>query len=370
MLAVAISSLLFFAGDIPARPNLPPQVPHQEAKEDPFWVPEEMLAFARKNTLIAGTNERHISEALLRALMLPADLGGMGITYSNDRTRTISDVWLDRKANCISLTMAYIMLAKQLRIHAVCAESLGVMNWSRVGNLILRHKHVVALVQRDSQGDLVADFLPSTRVRFGNYFLEPMSETRAKSLFYSNCAVESFLLGDVTGAREMVQTAIDTDPTSSQAWNILGVLEKSENNIPEALMAYRIAIHNNPKDVAALSNLAVIYKDEGRYFELARIRTLEKRLRNSDPYYYAFLASEAIEVGDLKKAQKYLLNAIKIHPIDPDFYMTLCVVYEVQQKFSDAIKALEKARKHALEERIEVIDDLIKKMTELKDTGK
>jgi tetratricopeptide (TPR) repeat protein len=338
----------------------PPHALYSEASSDPFWVPPELLAFARRRVAIADVlNGRQRAEELLKALVLPENMGGLGIKYSGDTTRTINEVWVERKANCVSLTMMYVMLAKQLKIPAVFAETVDAMSWSRVGGMILRAKHMVALVFRHPQSDLIADFHPRVVNRFGNYFVTVISDSHAKSLYYSNQAVDTFIAGDHGGAMDLISIALEVDPVSSQAWNIKGVIEKSRKNIAGAINSYRLAIRNDPKNATAIGNLAMLYRSEGMLEESLRLMAAESRLRKSDPYYFAFLALEALEQNDLAKARKSIQSAIKIHPGDPDFYVTLSQVCLAQNKPAEAIDALMKARGFTAPEMIGSIDLLL-----------
>jgi len=335
------------------------QEAHEEPFEDPFWVPQELIAFARPRVAL-GAGDRAKAEALLRTLLWPEELGGLGIQYSNDRTRSVNEVWLERKANCLSLTFVYVMLAKQLHINAVFGESFEAVNWSRVGDVIRVEKHMVAVIRRHPLEDLVADFLPQTRDRYGNYFLDLITNARAKSLFYSNSAVEALIKNDKETAFEKITKALEVDPTSSQAWNIKGVLEKTYGNITSAMTSYKTAIRNNPNNVVAMGNLATLYVMEGLYEEAARLRAIESNLRKRDPYYFAFLASEAIEKDDWVNARKLIQRAIKIHPRDADFYVTLSHIYQAQNKPNEAIDALNKARNYVASDKTEKLDSLIR----------
>jgi Flp pilus assembly protein TadD len=357
MFAVLASALILCAS-AKAAPLRTHPVSYQETQEDPLWVPHELIAFARVRVAL-GAGERGKAEALLRSLVWPEEVGGLGIQYSNDRTRTVNEVWLERKANCLSLTFAYVMLARHLQINAVFGESFEAVNWSRVGDVIRLEKHMVAVIRRHPAEDLVADFLPQTRARYGNYFVDLITNARARSLFYSNSAVEALIENDKETAIGKIKKALEADPTSSQAWNIKGVIEKSYGNTTSAVMSYKTAIRNNPNNVVAMGNLAALYVREGLYEEAARLRAIESNLRKRDPYYFAFLASEAIEKDDFAKAQKLIQRAIKIHPKDADFYVTLGYIYQAQNKLNEAIDTLNKARNYVASDKTENLDSLI-----------
>ena len=357
MFAIVVSALLSCVGAYAAQPQASP-ISHHEGAEDPLWAPPELIAFVKSRVLMFES-ERGRAEALLRLLVLPEHVGGLGIEYSNDKTRTINEVWLDRKANCVSLTFMYVALAKQLRINAVFAESIEAINWSRVGGVIRMEKHMVAVIHQHPGTDLVADFLPQTRTRYGNYFVNIITTARARSVYYSNSAVEAFIANDKETAAERIQMALEADPTSYQAWNIKGVIEKSYGKTLDAMRSYSNAIRCNPNNVVAIGNLAGLYRSEGFFEEAAKLRAIENNLRRRDPYYLAFLASEALENNNFREAEKLLKRAIKIHPADANFYITLSHIYGAQNKMSQAVDALAKARSYATPDKIADLDLLL-----------
>ncbi|MDR2560690.1 MAG: tetratricopeptide repeat protein [Holophagales bacterium] len=327
-------------------------------EEDPFWLPPEMVSFAEKK-VSAAKDPNDKAEKLLQALMLPEDQGGLGITFASDRTRTVNEVWKDRKANCLSLTISYVMLAEKFKIRAAFAESADVMGWSRVGGFVLKSRHVVAVVMEKPNEELVADFLPRILPRFGNYFVNIISTRHGKSQYYSNCSVESLLAGDVAAGKALIEKALEIDPDSSQAWNIKGVIEKYLKNTDAAFQAFRRAIRLNPKDAAAIGNLAGLYRAEGQFEEYTKLKAVENRLRKNDPYYFAFLSVEALEGDKAKTAAKLINKAIKLQPKDPDFFIILCSAFELQNKIPEALKALEKAKELSLPDRQLIMDAII-----------
>jgi Flp pilus assembly protein TadD len=218
---------------------------------------------------------------------------------------------------------------------------------------------MVAVIQQHLGGDLVADFSPQTRARYGNYFVNVITDARAKSLYYSNAAVEALVSDDIDAAEEKISTALKCDSTSSQAWNIKGVIERRLGNTAGAERSYLISMRNNPNDAAAAGNLAALYKAEGFIEEYNKLRVIENNLRKKDPYYFAFLASEALEEKDLAKARKLIQRAIKIHPKDADFYVTLSYIYHLQGKSGEAVNTLTKARNYVASDKVEDLEFLI-----------
>ena len=79
-----------------------------------------------------------------------------------------------------------------------------------------------------------------------------------------------------------------------------------------------------------------------------RDRGLE--VRKKDPFFNAFLAEEALQDCNWMEAEKRIKQAIRLLPVESDFYLIQARISLAQGQLKDAIKALEKARKWAMPE--------------------
>ncbi len=310
--------------------------------EDPFEAPAEMQSYVRRVTL------RHNSaitkaEGLLRTIFLSQEEGGLGMVYDNSYTRTVTEVWQERKANCLSLTAFFVASCKSIGIDVRFAESPAVAQWRRVGPIIRHELHMVAVIRQAPSQDLVADFLPEMKKGF--YLLSLLSDPRAKALYYSNRAVELLEAGDLKSAKHLADLALDQDRTCGAAWNIFGVVCQSQGDDDLAERAFLSALKINPMDGAALGNLETYYRGVGDLAKSMECRRLSMAVRAHDPYFQAFLAQEAMDEGDLKKAVKCLEAAIHMQEREPDFYLLLSQVHQLMGKPEDAVAVLAKGQK-------------------------
>jgi len=316
------------------------------AAEDPLEAPPELQAFARKSVAMETAHRLRL-QALVNAIHKPVSEGGLGITYDTTYTRTVSEVWRDRKANCLSLTALYVACAKALNFNATYAEAQNTQRWRRVGNMIRYERHVVALVQDFPRGDMVADFLPTLRKRWGTYIVTGISEARLRALFHSNRAVELMEVGDYPGAMAQAETSLKNDSNSSVGWNVRGVVQRSLGDMADAEASYKKAHKLDPKDTSCIGNLENLMREQGRDTEAAEFRKLGLKLRQQDPYFHAFLAEEAISSGDMEEAEKQIHAALKIQSYEPEFYLIQARIKLGVGKLDDAMKSIEDARRWA-----------------------
>jgi len=307
-----------------------------------------LQAFARDHTLSQIAAPAKVA-ALLKAFFAPLDQGGLGITYDNAYTRTPIEVWRDRKANCLSLTVLYVVACKSIGIDVQFAESLRISRWRRVGSTIRYERHIVAvLLTGFPDRELVADFLPE--IRRGRQLIAPLEKKRTLALFHSNRAVELMTESRADEAMKAAKLSIETDPSSAVGWNILGVVQRNQALEAEAEVSFRKAIAADPKDGGPCGNLEDLLRAQGRDQEAQVYRERSLEVRKRDPFFNAFLAEEALQNSQWEEAGKRIKQAIRLLPEEPDFYLIQARLALVQGQRKEAIKALEKARKWALPE--------------------
>lgn len=330
---------------LPAKP-LP--IPFTQLPDTaPLAAPPELLPLIRRATG-REMSTRSKLQGILNVIFRSENDGGLGITYDNSRTRTVSEVLKDRKANCISLTALYVASCNLVGIPAHFAEPLNLTRWTRDGRIIRMERHVVVLVPMFPMGDLVADFLPQLRQRQGLYIVQTLSPERILALFYSNRAVELLIEGHPDEAMIQAETAVKSDPTSSVSWNIRGVVFKNTGHIEKAEADYLKALSVNAKDTAAIGNMEALLRETNRLSEAQHYRQLGLELRKKDPYFQAFLAEEAMEAEQWEEAANHVATAIKLLPYESSFYLLKAKLDLMDGKPKKALAALELARRWAV----------------------
>ncbi len=281
------------------------------------------------------------AQALARSFFAPVANGGLGIVYDNEKTRTVAEVWRDRKANCISLTALYVSACRVLGIKAQFAEAPAVNLWVRYGSMVYNEKHMVAAIQVDIMNTLTADFggVPIG----GTLRVKAIPEDRFRALFHSNRAVESMRVGDLALALADAKASIDDDPESGIGWNVYGVVEKALGDGAEAERAFLKALAVDPVNGAACGNLEALYRAQGNDAESAKYREIGLKLRDRDPYFHAFLAKEALGSGSNDEALTQIKKAIRAQSMEAGFYLILAQAELNRGERRAAEKAVQKA---------------------------
>lgn len=314
--------------------------------EDPFKAPKEMEEYFRQ-VAVPGFMPQRL-QSLLTATFGPKDRGYLAMEYDNASTRTVAEVWRDRKANCLSLTAFYVAAAEAIGIRIQYAEALNTNRWTRVNGIIRKERHVVALAARQMGGeDLVADFLPSMRRRVGFYQVRTLSKLTFLALFHANRAVESLDLDDMKAAMAHADLAVATDPLNSTSWNIRGVLCQRQDLVDEAEACFRKAIALDKRDVAALGNLESLLRRSGRMEESTRVRAYSHEIRKRDPYFQFFLAEEALAERKHDESEKYVKAAIRLHKEEPEFHLLKARILLEKGQVDAAKTAIDEAQKWA-----------------------
>ena len=337
---LALSALLVPAmasAQVPAQASPQPELPNDA---DILAPPKEFRDFVIRTTLPYNTWATK-TDALARGIFGRPQDGGLGVSYANDKTRTVAEVWRDRKANCISLTAFYAAACKVMGVQARFAEAPSVSLWVRHGDLIFNELHVVAAIQVNALNTVVADFAPE--MHFGAIHIRPITEARFRALFHSNRAVELMQADSPEAAIPEAEASLRDDPASGIGWNTYGVIQQALGNQAKAEQAFLRAIEIDPRNGVACGNLESLYRNLGRIEEADRYRALSLTLRDQDPYFHAFLAKEALDSNRLDTALDQINRALRIQKMEPDFYLILAQAEFNRGRRDSAAKAVEKA---------------------------
>lgn len=345
-----------------------PAKPAPASPSDPFYLPPEAKAFVLKATWCNDTTRLKLA-ALLKATFLPRSEGGLGLVYDNSRTRTVAQVWEEGRANCLSLTAFYVMSCRAIGIPEEFAEVLNTNRWTRKGALVHFERHVVALTPQPNFGDMVADFVPELRKRYGTYVVSPLPEPRFRALYYSNLAVEALTAGDLDGAQAEVERSQTADPTCSVGWNVLGVVQEAQGHDAKAEQAYLRAMALDPKDGAPIGNMETLMISMDRPSLAAKYRQLGEQVRKKDPYFHAYLAEEALNEGRLDEAMANIKTALKIIPEEPDFHLLQGRVKLAAGDLDGAQKAIEQAKHYANPSERERYDNKLARIRDMKNAN-
>lgn len=320
--ATACSSNPFII-DTPEPVMLPEPYASRVPLVEPPPRPEEIFALTAemRSYLRSQLNPRQSKYTLVRELSdLVLHPGSLGVSYDGRQTRTAPETFRYRTGNCLSLSILFVVMARELGIDARFQEVEVAPQWDRRGDVIFSTRHVNVLGRLHPHGEYVMDFYPFVaRHKLG---FEQLSDAEALGQFYNNLGGDYLAAGDLAAAYVYFVASIRTAPRVSYVWSNLGVLYQRVDYVLQAERMFRHSIRLDSSNTSAMNNLAALLQKSGRHLEANELMARLRRVREKNPYYFYALAQRAAEQGDDRKALSHLERAIRLKPEEILFYET------------------------------------------------
>lgn len=142
----------------------------------------------------------------------------------------------------------------------------------------------------------------------------------------------------VKKATEQYEKITAGDPTDTDAWLMLGRLDKIAQNSTGAITAYKKALALDPENEDAMTGLAMVYTDLGDTKAAAEL--LQKvASKNPNPRSLTNLASIYEQMKDYSLAAEMLRRALDQQPGNPDLKHALAQDLLLSDQVEDALKA-------------------------------
>ena len=293
------------------------------SREDVFGLNPDMVHFLEEH--VSGRADEDVFNQLVAAMQ---EFGIRQLDYDN-QTRSASQTFEQRRGNCLSFTNMFLVMAREVGLHARFQEVKIPPDWIKQGDVQVLRRHVNVYIRltgrgktMNNMGDRVVDFDdeggPSEALE------TVIEDDRAMAHFYNNWAVESLEAGNLDLAFAYARKAlVEGDAEFSPAWGLIGVLYRRVDRLDLAEAALLRALQAEPSDTVAMSNLQRLYASQGRD-ELAdyyQSQVTGHRLKN--PYYRLAVAQEAYQAGDYQVAVGHLRKAISMKGDESEFYFLL-----------------------------------------------
>jgi Flp pilus assembly protein TadD len=314
--------------------------------------PEELLALSPEMIeflearVHRSTDAADTVESLLEVIV---GSRGLALDYADTSTRTAIETFTTRNGNCLSFTVLFVAMARQLGLRARFNEVMEVMSWGRHGNVVWSSRHMIAEVSTSS-GLVQVDFLPELEKRYRSR--RTISDERTLAHYYNNLGAEQLALGDAKAALDLFQRSQAVDSSFTPAWVNQGVAWRYLDRTEEAEASYKRALEIDPGEMTAASNLAILYEAVGRPKEAAPYLERVRRYRKRNPFFHFSLGLQAFRSGELEEAVIHFKRAIRRQRKDAGFRAELAEVYlglgmqrKAQRSLKKAIKLAESDEK-------------------------
>ncbi|HEV2606538.1 MAG TPA: tetratricopeptide repeat protein, partial [Xanthomonadaceae bacterium] len=203
-----------------------------------------------QHDVLAGSPSQHARFDRLLHLMLDKD--GLDLTYQDDATGSVAQVYATRTANCLSFTLLFIALAREAGLDAHPQEIRETLAWHQDNGVFYREDHINAVVRITGSGYLVDT---ARDLVIALHKPEPVSDQRLLAHFYNNLAMRDLEQDRIAPALALMGTALELDPHNPTNWSNAGVLYLRNGDEAAAQRAYAKALELDPANAGALANM-------------------------------------------------------------------------------------------------------------------
>jgi len=261
----------------------------------------------------------------------------LNIQYDNNANLTAAEVFVQRRANCLSLVNLYIAMARHNGLQAQYQTAQVRPQWDRRGELLVLSEHINALGSLGGSSQYIVDFTPDVQLQ--QQTAEIVTDQQALALYFNNIAVDHLVNQHIDEALQWFRYALETDPDLAIAWNNMGSTWNTAGDDELAEYSYMKAAWLDRNYPTAVNNLARFYSVRGNKAEAERYRRAVQRYNNRNPYYHYMLGNIAYNEQDFERAQEHYQQAIQRNRLEPDFYLALGLAYRElgqEEQFEEA----------------------------------
>lgn len=268
------------------------------------------------------------SETLALATALSGSKG-LRLRYDSQATLTPEQAFVQRRANCLSYTLLFVALARDVGITAEFNDVDIPPVWDLGDDrTMLLYRHINARVELRLPLSAVIDV--SGDEYDPNFPQQIISDAEAQAQFYNNRAMEMRLQQRYVDALRYQLRSIQLAPRTAYLWTNLANLYLAGDNPRAARVAVARALKLDSSDMLGYDTAAQVYERLGDHRLAA---AFEERVRNfldENPYYHFHLALVALFRHDERLAYDETQRAIDLQGEDPDprFYVLQAVALE------------------------------------------
>ena len=291
--------------------------------DDVFAVSDAMKRYL--NIEIASQLQlKGVQQGLIDALNSKSQLK---VEYDSATTRNAAQTFADRAGNCLSLVIMTAALAKELGMSVHYQSVFVDETWSRSGGLYFTIGHVNLTVGRrvqniksriDDNVMMTIDFNPPIENK--SYHTWAIKEETVMAMFMNNRGAEALARGQVSDAYWWAREAIRQDPNFLSAYNTLGVVYRRSGNPLAAEKVFMHALARDPESILFMSNLALVFDDEGRALDAKILTAKVERRQPFPPFHFFNLGTDAMQAEDFKTARDMFKRELLRDPYNHEFH--------------------------------------------------
>ena len=279
---------------------------------DLLAVNDDMRAFLDKHIPSRATSDEGKAKAILNGLLDD----GLRLHYNHLKTYTAEETFYAREGNCLSFTNLFMALAREAGLIVMYQEVEVPPAWSAVGDIHYFSLHINVLLDTYYKQQVI-DF--DTQVESFSWRTRVVGDGTAASQYYNNMAVHYMTEGDLQTAFLHARKAIDLRPNTGYFWANMGTILKRAGEEGLAEESYLVAIDMSGEP-AAVSNLARLYRKQGRSELADQYAVMAEGYRMENPYYLYELAEVAYQEGEYQRTVELMQRAAKKRKDEHEFH--------------------------------------------------
>ncbi len=298
--------------------------------DDVFAVSDAMKRYL-KTEIANQLQVKGMQQGLIDALNSKNQLK---VEYDSATTRNAAQTFADRAGNCLSLVIMTAALAKELGMSVHFQSVFVDETWSRSGGLYFTIGHVNLTVGRrihniksriDDNVMMTIDFNPPLENK--SYHTWAIKEETVMAMYMNNRGAEALARGQVSDAYWWAREAIRQDPNFLSAYNTLGVVYRRSGNPLAAEKVFMHALARDPESLLFMSNLALVFDDEGRAVDAKILTAKVERRQPYPPFHFFNLGTDAMQAEDFKTARDMFKRELLRDPYNHEFHFWAAIAF-------------------------------------------
>ena len=357
-LFASLCALLAGCASAPVQTLGPAAVLHDELFKPPsahIETESEIFAAspAMQNWLATNFSRLHRTDGDPRQALVDAlsSMRELRIDYDATYTRDAAEAFDARSGNCLSLVVMTAALARELNMPVQFQKVYIEDSLSRDGDLLFMAGHVNLTLSRardafvfrftPSNDDLMVDFVPPSQLK-GAHVREIDARTVA-AMFLNNRAAEALDSGRIDDAYWWARAALIEDPHYTGAYNTLGVVYRRHGDLAVSEASLRRVLAAEPDSLAALGNLALVLRLQGRTTEAQALDVRMHAIQPYPPFHFFDLGVAAMKAHDYQLARNMFRKEISREAFYHEFHFWLALADYGLGDFDDAREQIQLA---------------------------